>query len=240
MKARNSLILNVLVISAVVGLSCCLWMQHRRFVRASVALHDDQTHTPAATPPSPKMAERNRVPVAGIPRGPVDAPITIVEFSEFACPFSAQAALTVKDLLKEYPGKIRLYFRHYPMPYHLDAPLAAEAALAAESQGKFWEMHDKLFANRNNLKRDDLETYAGELGLDMTKFRRALDTRQYKERVDQDLVLVEQVGAKGTPAFFINGRPLPGAAPIEAFRAMVDEELSSDPKLAAKGMPLRR
>jgi protein-disulfide isomerase len=198
---------------------------------------------PTAAPPTIDAVanadgvERKRVPVAGVPKGPAGAPITIVEFSDFQCPFSARATPTIDQLLKEYPGKIRFYFRHYPLPFHVNAPLAAEAALAAESQGKFWEMHDKLSANWQNLQREDLEMYAEELGLDMTRFKQALDTRQYKGRVDQDLAVVAKVGAKGTPAFFINGRLLSGAQPLEAFKTVVDEELASAQTVAAKKTP---
>jgi len=184
-----------------------------------------------------KSVERREVPVAGVPKGAADGPITIVEFADYQCPFSARATLTIDGLLKEYPGKIRFYFRHYPLPFHPDARLAAEAALGAEADGKFWEMHDKLFANSQNLKREDLEKYAEELGLDMNKFTQALDTRQYKGRVEDDLNVALQVGARGTPAFFINGRLLSGAQPLEAFTAVVEDELAAAKAVVAQKLP---
>jgi len=125
-----------------------------------------------------------------------------------ACPFSARSTPTLDELFRQYLGDIRFYFRQLPLPFHPDAPLAAEAALAAEAQGKFWEMHDKLFASSRNLQRSDLDKYAGELGLDMEKFAQALDTRAFKSRVEQDVELAAKVGARGTPCFFINGRKL--------------------------------
>jgi protein-disulfide isomerase len=190
--------------------------------------------------PSGDGVERKRVPLAGVPKGPLTAPVTIVEFSDFQCPFCGRAAPTVDQLYKDYPGKIRIYFRHYPLPFHADAPLASQAALAAEAQGKFWEMHDKLFANQQNIKRVDLERYAQEIGLDMAKFKQALDSNAYKGRVDQDMAVAGQIGVDGTPAFFINGRLLSGAQPLEKFKTIVDEELVAAQKLIAKGTPAER
>src|SRR3954463_5160792 len=126
--------------------------------------------------------ERKRVAISGMARGPATAPITIVAFSDFQCPFCGRAVPTIEKVMKEYPGKVRFFFRHFPLPFHQDAPLASEAALAAEAQGKFWEMHDKLFADQKAIKRPDLERHAKELGLDMGKFTQALDTHAYKAR----------------------------------------------------------
>jgi protein-disulfide isomerase len=192
---------------------------------------------PAGVEKQPDTVVRQRVPVAGVPKGPANAPITIVQFCDFQCPFSARCPPTIDKLLKEYPGKIRFCVRHYPLPFHPDAPLAAEAAIAAESEGKFWEMHDKLIENGSNLSRSDLEKYAEELGLDMARFKRALDTRAYKVRVDQDLAAAAKAGARGTPAFYINGRYLSGAQPAEAFQEIIDEELPLTEKLLADGTP---
>jgi len=173
--------------------------------------------------------------VAGSPKGPLAAPVTIVEFADFQCPFCNRARAVIDELLAAYPGKIRFYYRHNALPFHLDAPLAAEAALAAEGQGKFWEMHDKLFENPYKLKREDLEKFAEELGLDMAKFKQALDTRAYALRADQDRDAAALVGARGTPAFFINGRLLSGARPADAFKEIIDEELVTAQQLVAKG-----
>jgi protein-disulfide isomerase len=170
-------------------------------------------------------------------RGAADALVTIVEFSDFQCPFCGRAEPTMKKLLDDYPGQVRLYFKHDPLPFHQDAPLASQAALAASAQGKFWEMHDKLFANQTALKRPELEKYAQELGLDMAKFKQALDTNAYKGRIDADTALAGRVGVTGTPAFFLNGRLISGAMPYATFKTMVDEEIATAKKLIASGTP---
>jgi protein-disulfide isomerase len=185
--------------------------------------------------PGGEGVQRQRVGVAGSPKGRVDAPITIVEFADFQCPFCNRARPVIDEMLAAYPGKIRFYYRNNALPFHLDAPLAAEAALAAEGQGKFWEMHDKLFENPYKLKREDLEQYAAEIGLDVAKFKQALDSGAYRVRVEQDRDIAGKIGARGTPTFFVNGRMLVGAQPVEAFKEIIEEELVSAQELVAKG-----
>jgi protein-disulfide isomerase len=182
--------------------------------------------------------ERLRVPLEGPARGAANAKVSIVAFSDFQCPFCSRVVPTLDKILKEYPSQVRVYFRHNPLPFHADAPLAAQAALAAEAQGKFWEMHDKLFANQQNIKRPDLEKYAQELGLDMGKFKLALDGSIYKGRIDADMALARQVGVQGTPNFFINGRPLQGAQPYEEFKKVIDDEISRADKILSHGTPI--
>jgi protein-disulfide isomerase len=181
--------------------------------------------------------ERIRVPLEGASKGPATAKVNIVEFSEFQCPFCSRVGPTLEKVMKEYQGQVRLFFRHNPLDFHQDAPLASQAALAAEAQGKFWEMHDKLFANQQNIKRPDLEKYAQELGLDMQKFKTALDNGSYKSRIDADLALAKQIGVQGTPNFFVNGRPIQGAQPFEAFKKVIDDEIARADKLLARGTP---
>jgi protein-disulfide isomerase len=181
--------------------------------------------------------ERKRVPLSGEFKGPADAPVTIVEFSDFQCPFCGRVVPTLHDLEKAYPGKLRIYFKHFPLAFHQDAPLASQAALAAGAQGKFWQMHDKLFENQQAIKRPDLEKYAQEMGLDMTRFKQALDSGTYKGRVDADFAMGQQLGVTGTPAFFINGRSLVGAVGLSKFKEIVDEEIEAAEKLVAKGTP---
>ncbi|HET6147618.1 MAG TPA: thioredoxin domain-containing protein [Polyangia bacterium] len=180
---------------------------------------------------------RFRVPLEGAARGPATAKVNIVAFSDFQCPFCSRVIPTMEKLQKEYPNDVRLYFRHNPLPFHPDAPLASQAALEAEAQGKFWEMHDKLFANQQNIKRPDLERYATELGLDMGKFRTALDTSAHKNRIDADMKLAQQIGVQGTPNFFLNGRQVVGAQPYEEFKKVVDDEIARADKLLAAGTP---
>jgi protein-disulfide isomerase len=191
--------------------------------------------TPGAAVPGDDT-ERKCVPFEGKAKGSSKALVTIVEYSDFQCPFCSRVLPTLDKLIKEYPDKIRVFFKHNPLPFHSDAPLASQAAVAAEMQGKFWPMHDKLFANQQNLKRPDLEKYAKEIGLDVEKFKKDLDAPETKKRVDEDLEMGKKLGVQGTPNFFINGRPLRGAVPYEQFKTVVDDELGRAKKLMEKGV----
>jgi protein-disulfide isomerase len=181
--------------------------------------------------------DRIRVPAEGAAKGPANAKVTIVEFSDFQCPFCSRVVPTVSQIEKEYGSKVRVVFRHNPLPFHQDAPLAAEAAVAAQAQGKFWEMHDKLFANQQNLKRPDLEKYAQEIGLDVGKFKAALDSGAGKAQIEADKKVAAQVGANGTPNFYIDGRNLVGAQPFDEFKKLIDDEIQRADKLISKGTP---
>src|SRR5262245_37143353 len=181
--------------------------------------------------------DRVRVPLEGAAKGPADAKVNIVAFSDFQCPFCSRVVPTLQQIEKEYGKQVRVFFRHNPLPFHADAPLASEAAIAAGDQNKFWEMHDKLFANQQNLKRPDLEKYAQELGLDMGKFKAALDSGSGKGRIQADMALAKQVGANGTPNFYIDGRNLVGAQPFDKFKEIIDDEITRANKLIAKGTP---
>jgi len=158
-------------------------------------------------------------------KGPADAPVTIVEVSDFQCPYCSRAKRTVDALRKQYGDKIRLIWHNNPLSFHKRAMPAAIAALAAHEQGKFWEYHDKLWANQKALKRPDLERYAAELGLDLGKFKAALDSHKFAAQVKAETAEAETLGASGTPAFFINGIYLKGAKPFEEFKAVIDDEL---------------
>lgn len=173
----------------------------------------------------PYEAPKVAVEAVGPSKGPATAPVTIVEFSDFECPFCARAEGTVKDVLAAYPGKIRLVYRDYPLPMHSKAPKAAEAAHCAEDQGKYWEMHDQLFANHDKLDVPALKEHARTLGLDGAKFDECLDSGAKAKVVQGHQKAGEEAGVTGTPAFFINGRPLQGAQPLDAFKRIVDEEL---------------
>jgi protein-disulfide isomerase len=183
--------------------------------------------------------ERYKLPIGPSAMvGPETALVTIVEFSDFQCPFCGRVVETVKQIEKAYPKQVRLQFRHNPLPFHDKAQLAAEAAVAAGAQGKFWEMHDKLFANQQALDRPNLEKYAGELGLDMNKFKAALDSGSGKAMIDSDKRLAAQFGATGTPSFFINGRPVRGAVPFDNFKKVIDEEIVNATALTRSGVPI--
>lgn len=158
-------------------------------------------------------------------RGPANAPIELVEFSDFQCPYCLRADPTVRQVLATYGDRIHLVYRHYPLPNHPNARPAAEAATCAGDQGKFWAYHDRLFGNQARLENADLKQHAVEIGLDAAKFNACVDRRQSKAQVDADIRAAEEAGVNGTPHFFINGRPLSGAQPFEAFKRVIDEEL---------------
>ncbi|MBK9518212.1 MAG: thioredoxin domain-containing protein [Anaeromyxobacter sp.] len=178
---------------------------------------------PAYLPPKVEVSS------TGPSKGPDDAPVTIVEFSDFQCPYCARAESTVKDLmeLEKYKGKIKLVYRDYPLPSHNLAPKASEAAHCAGDQGKYWDMHGKLFAVTPRLEVTDLKAYARELKLDEGRFDKCLDSGEKAAVVAEHAAAGEKAGVRGTPAFFINGRLLSGAQPLEAFKPLIDAELAA-------------
>jgi protein-disulfide isomerase len=209
-------------------------------------LYDDLTRNGlvarrAAPPPAGPRPDDSkqvyRIPLgASAAKGPATAKVTVVEFSDFQCPFCSRVGPTIEQLMKDYAGQVRVVFKHNPLPFHKDAPLASEAALAAGDQGKFWEMHDKLFANQRALSRADLERYATELGLDMNAFKASLDGNKHKGQIDADMRVAQQFGAMGTPNFFINGRKLVGAQPVQQFKAIIDDEMKKADAALARGV----
>jgi protein-disulfide isomerase len=158
-------------------------------------------------------------------KGPAAAPIELIEFSDFQCPFCQRANPTVEQVLKTYGDRVKFVYRHYPLPNHPNARPAAEAAACAEAQGKFWEYHDRLFANPTKLTDSDLKAHAAALGLDTARFDTCFDNRQQKPGIDKDIADANEAGVTGTPAFFVNGRAIEGAQPFEAFKRVIDEEL---------------
>ena len=174
------------------------------------------------------MLEAPRVVVKaeGPAKGPENAPVTIVEFSDFQCPYCSKAAATVHEVLKAYDGKVRVVFRDYPLPFHKDAAKASEAAHCADEQGKFWEMHDWMFANQSGLAVDNLKAQAGTLGLDTAKFNECLDSGKFAKVVETNTADGKEAGVTGTPAFFVNGVFLNGAVPMDKFKEAIDKELA--------------
>jgi protein-disulfide isomerase len=167
-------------------------------------------------------------------KGPAEAPVTIVEFSDFQCSFCLRANSTVAQVLEKYQGKVRLVFKHYPLvELHPAAPSGHRAALAAHEQGKFWEMHDRIFANQRGMTRQDFLGHAGALGLDMTKFIADLDGPRLQAVLDRDLGEGRKVGVEGTPTFFINGTPVVGSQPIDVFVKVIDKALADAQSSAA-------
>lgn len=168
---------------------------------------------------------RTQVEAKGPARGPNDAKVTIVEFSDFECPYCSRAEESVNQVMEKYAGKVRIVFRHFPLSFHPNAPKAAEASACADEQGKFWEMHKQLFANQKGLTVPELKQHAAAIGLDQAKFDACLDGGGKKGLVDADTKAGSEAGVNGTPAFFINGKLLSGAQPFSEFEKVIEAEL---------------
>lgn len=162
--------------------------------------------------------------------GTKGAAVTIIEFTDYQCPFCAKARPTVKQLVKEYGDKIHYVLRDYPLEFHPLAKKAAEAAQCAGDQGKYWEFSEALWTHQPALEPEKLKEYAVELKLDSAKFNDCLDQGKYSAEVDKDAADGAKAGVNGTPSFFINGTPLFGAQPIEKFREVVDKALEKAKK----------
>ncbi len=175
----------------------------------------------------PPPVVRVDVPINGAPiRGAANATVTIVEFSDFHCPFCKRVLPTLKEIEAKYGDKVKLAFRDYPIDgLHPGARKAHEAARCAHEQGKFWAYHDVLFEKAPRAGADDLKAYAREVGLDLAKFDQCVVSGKYKEAIQRDIDEGGRLGVNGTPAFFVNGELLSGAQPLEAFSRVVDREL---------------
>jgi protein-disulfide isomerase len=189
----------------------------------------------AAADPAPAEVKKVDIPAGAPSHGPKHAKVTVVAFSDFQCPYCSRAVPTLKKIEQTYGKDVRVVFRHQALPFHNNAKLAAEASMAAHEQGKFWPYHDKLFANQGSLDRASLEKYARELGLDLEKFKRALDSGKFRSAVEADSAAGSALGASGTPTFFVNGRLIVGAQPFESFKPIIDEEIKRADKLLASG-----
>ena len=139
--------------------------------------------------------------------------------------------------MKAYPGEVRVAFKHNPLGFHQNAMPAAKAAEAAGNQGKFWEMHDKIFENNKELSEDNYVKWAGEIGLDVEKFKKDMADPKLEARIKAQQAQGIKLGARGTPAFFINGRFLSGAQPVDNFKKVIHEEIAKVDKLIAQGTP---
>jgi protein-disulfide isomerase len=181
-------------------------------------------------PPRSTITLRPGAPVMG----PADAPVTIVEWSDYQCPFCKRAHPTVEQVLKEYKDKVKFVYLDYPLPFHPMAMPAAQAVHCAEDQGKFWEYHKNLFEAAGDLSKADLTKRATDLGLDAAAFEACTTSNKHDSLIKTNYDDGAALGVTGTPAFFINGRILVGAQPIEQFRDIINDELSRKGVTTAK------
>jgi protein-disulfide isomerase len=200
---------------------CNMMMQHFAEVASDLKRREDRNKPLAAD----KIAE---IAKPGAPAfGPDASAVTIVEFSDFQCPFCSRAANTVHQLKEKYGTKVHFVFRQFPLSFHNQAHLAAEAALAAHAQGKFWEFHDKLFADQTKLARPALEQTAHDVGLDVAAFKKALDSKEFAAAVDADQKLGEAVAVDGTPTMFLNGKRVADPTNFEGISKQIDAALGA-------------
>jgi|HubBroStandDraft_5_1064220.scaffolds.fasta_scaffold131507_1 protein-disulfide isomerase len=180
-----------------------------------------------AHPPEHKLLEDPiEVPTAGAPEtGPDNAPITLVEFSDFQCPYCTLATPQLQAVLKAYPTQVRLFFKQFPLDIHSQAALAAAAAVAAQKQGKFWPMHDALFASHNDLRRPTILALASAIGLDVKRFEADLDSPEIHKAVSRDLEDGSSIGVMSTPTIFIDGQHYNGEIKLATLKPILDAEL---------------
>ncbi len=158
--------------------------------------------------------------------GPKDAKVVLVEYSDFQCPYCSRAAKTVEQLRADYKDKIRFVFHQFPLSFHKNAYNAATAALEAKAQGKFWELHDLMFANQRALERPKLEEYAKQVGMDVDKLKKALDSKAYDKQIQADLALGKEVGVRGTPTMFIGAERVQNPADYNMVKKEIDAQLA--------------
>ena len=186
------------------------------------------------TRPTPKLLDDPvPIPTLGSPAmGPATAPITLVEFSDFQCPYCSKAVAQINATLKAYPNDVRLIFKQYPLvELHPAAAISAAASLAAHAQGKFWPMHDVMFANRPKLSRESILVWAKEIGLDMKRFTADLDSDAIKKAVGRDHADGDKAGVEGTPTVFLNGQRYNGDLAPDVIKPVIEGQLK---RLAAK------
>jgi protein-disulfide isomerase len=201
-----------------------------------------RAQAPAASPSRPAEDPKAvwKVPVGRSPqRGPTSAPVTLVVFSEFQCPFCSRLVPTLEQLRQHYGDKLRIVFKHNPLPFHTRAEPAAELALEAlarRGEAGFWKAHDLLFERQRSLEDADLAQIAAEIGLEPNAAMKAVRDRKHRATIESDQDLADEVQAAGTPHSFVNGRRLAGAHPFEKFREIVDEEIAHAREVRARGI----
>ena len=201
-----------------------------------------QAANPSAANAPPGSDQIYRVLLGDSPqKGPDDAKVTIVEWSDFQCPFCGRVMPTLAQIEKTYGSDVRVIFKQNPLPMHPDAPFAAKAALAAHKQGKFWPMHDKLFEGNNSHQPDALKKYkveqmARDIGLDMDKFQTDVASPELSDVIRSEQSQAMKLGANGTPHFFVNGARISGAMPFESFKAVIDAQLKRANQALSSGV----
>ena len=233
-SGRPIIIAAVLVSFSILGASFFIGSSLERTTSELAAVTDALEELELAAAPSPDGRAPSRpsfpdrgteydVEIGQAPiKGPKDAMITIVEWSDFQCPFCNRVSPTLAQIEAEYGDQVRLVFKHLPLSIHPQAPQAHAASEAAHRQGKFWEMHDRIFANQRDLSVATLEGHAEAIGLDMDQYAKDIADASLKKRIDDDMKQAAELNVTGTPAFFINGRFLSGAQPFENFKRAID------------------
>ena len=223
------------VVAAIIGalmlMSAAAWA---RPDSASVPLaQDDWVRVPSSggssdSEPERRSGSQESQAAADHPqRGGDNAPVTIVEYSDFQCPYCGQEESPLRQVLKKYGSQVRLVYMDFPLSFHQQAMGAAIAARCADEQGQFWAYHDALFENSSGLSTPALKTVAAQLGLDRASFDACLDEHKYESAVIADRTQGQRAGARGTPCFIVGGRSMSGAQPLSAFESVIDEELRS-------------
>lgn len=222
---------DVAIVATLVGVIVILavsMLNKRELARLSARVTQLEKVAAAPTPQAALLNKVYEVDVAKAPsKGRATAPVTIAEFAEFQCPFCLNVTATLQQIEAKYQDRVRFVWKHLPLVrIHQHAMDAAVAAEAARNQGKFWEYHDKLFANQKQLELDDLRKYARELGLDLARFDRDREDPELKTKVQADMAEATSLGITSTPTFFINGRLVSGAMPFETFETIIEAELA--------------
>ena len=204
-------------------------------------IKDGATAPPAQpnrpTPPPQPAQVRKIEPGNGPAKGGKQPKVTIVQWSDFQCPFCTRAEPTVNQIIETYKDDVRVVWRNEPLSFHPNAMPAAKAAMAAHKQGKFWEMHAKLFAGQQQLSEENYEKWAKELGLNLAKWKADKESPEIADQINKDSSYGQSVGADGTPTFFINGKVIAGAMPFESFKPIIDEQIKLADELIKKGTP---
>ncbi len=225
-----SLILGASVVAASLLIQSSLDRATTELAKVLVAMNEARPAAPAAPAPAragrPDPNKHYAVNTKGSPRrGPEKAQLDLVEFSDFQCPFCSRVNPTLNQINKEYGDEVAIVFKNLPLSIHPKAAGAHAAAEAAHRQGKFWEMHDLIFANQRELTQQRFEEYAQQLGLDMDRFRKDAASPAVNKKVAADAAEAARLGVTGTPGFFVNGRFVSGAKPFDSFKQLIDEEL---------------